>query len=515
MPKVHSTTFMLLPLACLPLLLAAQAFDGLTLVNTMNSRTCRLVSNSGQTVNSWTCTGTVSYVPYLMPDSTLWRPAPYSGASMRGAAYGGLIERYSWDGDVIESFLWSNSYHQQHHDIHPMPNGHVLLVAWDRKTRAQAESLGRQGITGDIWPDEVIEYDPVSDSVVWEWHFWDHLIQDVDPLKPNYGAVREHPELLDINIGSVQGGDWIHCNTVDYNAERDEVIVTSHNLHEVFVIDHSTTTEEARGHTGGRHGKGGDFLYRWGNPQNYDRGTSVDRVFYVVHGANWVRPGMPGAGNIVVLNNGDRSGSSGDSSVITEITAPLDSDDHYYIHPDSAFGPSAPTWKYSNGRSFYAQHLGGAYRLPNGNTLAILGTSGQLVEVTAAGQVVWQYSAGGQVGRCLKYPPDFATGVNEDAGGREWTCRLEPAAPNPFLLATAVRYRLPARGRVRLAVHDAAGRVVARLADGVQEAGVHSETFALGPGVPAGVYLLRLEAVSADGGRTVAYSGTQRLVKGR
>jgi hypothetical protein len=56
---------------------------------------------------------------------------------------------------------------------------------------------------------------------------------------------------------------------------------------------------------------------------------------------------------------------------------------------------------------------------------------------------------------------------------------------------------------------------VARLADGVQEAGVHSETFALGPGVPAGVYLLRLEAVSADGGRTVAYSGTQRLVKGR
>ncbi|MEO0073950.1 MAG: aryl-sulfate sulfotransferase [candidate division WOR-3 bacterium] len=406
----------LLFLFLLPAVAAGQAFDGLTLYGTINSRTTYLIDNSGQRVNTWNSSYSCAYMAYMLPDSTIWRSDVYSGASMRGAAYGGLIQRYDWRGNIVNSFVWSNYYHQQHHDIHPMPNGNVLLISWERKTRAQAESLGRQNITGEMWPDEVIEYDPVNRRVVWEWHAWDHLIQDVDPSKPNYGVVRDHPELIDINLGSVQGGDWMHCNTIDYNAERDEIILTSHNLHEIYVIDHSTTTEEARGHTGGRHGKGGDIIYRWGNPQNYDRGTSADRVFYVVHGANWIRPGMSGAGDIIVLNNGDRPGTSNDYSEIIQITPPLDSDDHYYIHPDSAFGPRTPTWYYSNPGSFYSQHLGGAYRLPNGNTLAILGAVSRLVEVTAAGQVVWQYNTGGQVGRAFKYPRDY-TGLTEAGEG--------------------------------------------------------------------------------------------------
>ncbi len=513
MTAFRLTAYLTLTLLVLPSLASAQAFDGLTLVNNMNSTTMKLIDNSGATVKSWTCNTNVAYVPYLMPDSTIWRPGVYSGATMRGAAYGGLIQHYSWNGSIIESFIWSNSYHQQHHDIHPMPNGHVLVVSWDRKTAAEAQAMGRQNITSDIWPDEVIEWDPVSRTVVWEWHFWDHLIQDVDPSKPNYGVVREHPELLDINLGTVQGGDWMHCNTVDYNAERDEIILTSHNLHEIYVIDHSTTTEEARGHTGGRHGKGGDILYRWGNPQNYDRGTSTDRVFYIVHGGNWIRPGMPGAGNIIVLNNGDRPGSANDYSVIIEITPPLDSNDHYYIHPDSAFGPTPQnlTWSYSNGSAFYAQHLGGAYRLPNGNTMATLGTVNKLVEVTYNKQVAWQYNTGGQIGRALKYPRDF-TGIRSE--------RTEPVAsalnisPNPFRNAASIRYKLDARSQVELSVLDVVGRLVASFDKGVQDPGEHSIAFAPRPDLPAGVYLVRLTAAARDGSGSIVTS-QERLVKGR
>ncbi|MBM3313777.1 hypothetical protein FJY70_04195, partial [candidate division WOR-3 bacterium] len=175
--------------ACLPGLALAQAFDGLTLYGTFGNRTTYLKDNDWQTVHSWTGTANCAYVAYLMPDSSIWRCDVYSGASMRGAAYGGLIQRYNWDGNVIQSFVWSNAYHQQHHDIHPMPNGNVLVLSWDRKTAAEARALGRQNIGGDIWPDEVIEIDPATDSVVWEWHFWDHLIQDVDSTKPNYGVV--------------------------------------------------------------------------------------------------------------------------------------------------------------------------------------------------------------------------------------------------------------------------------------------------------------------------------------
>ncbi len=508
MNRKNTLVALAIVLACLPATVLAQAFDGLALVNNMGSRTMKLIDSSGATVKSWSCNTGVAYVPYMLPDSTFWRPGTYSGATMRGAAYGGQIEHISWNGTVLESFIWSSSYHQQHHDIHPMDNGHVLVVSWDRKTASQAQALGRQNINGDIWPDEVIEWDPEGDSICWEWHFWDHLIQDVDPGKPNYGVVREHPELLDINLGYVMGGDWMHCNTVDYNEERDEVVVTSHNLHEFYVIDHSTTTEEARGHTGGRHGKGGDFLYRWGNPQNYDRGTSSDRVFYVVHGTNWIGPGLQGAGNLLTLNNGDRSGTSGDSSVVTEITAPLDSADHYYIHPDSAFGPRTTTWQYTNGRSFYAQHLGGAYRMPNGNTMVTLGSASRLVEVSYDKQVVWQYNTGGQIGRAPKYPREF-TGVKEEQP-RPVATELA-ARPNPFRRSTALCYQLPAAGRAELSVHDAAGRVVARLVNAEQPAGTYSVPFeTAGDELPAGIYFARLTVQPATGSRSVT---NLRLVK--
>ncbi len=449
----------------LPLAAAAQVLDGLTMYNLINNRTTYLKDNYGQTVNSWT-SSYPCYMAYLLPDSTVWRMEVWPGSVMRGGPYGGLMRHYDWDRNLIEEFLWSDSNHQQHHDFNVMPNGHVLVVSWDRKTRAQAESLGRRNITGDIWPDEVIEWDPVTRSVVWEWHFWDHLIQDVDPTKPNYGVIREHPERLDINLGSVQqGGDWMHCNTVDYNAERDEIILTSHNLHEIYVIDHSTTTEEARGSTGGRHGKGGDFIYRWGNPQNYRRGTSADQIFYVAHGANWIRPGMLGAGEVLVLNNGDRPGTAGDSSSVIQLTPPLDANDHYYIHPDSAFGPRQPSWQYSNSRAFYSQHLGGAYRLPNGNTLAVLGTTGMVYEITPAHQVVWTLSTGGQVGRATKYPRDFASGAVEE--GPKYEARSAKDQPTivrgVLWLARVLEVDSRQHAAYRAELLDIGGRKVAEL----------------------------------------------------
>jgi hypothetical protein len=498
---------------CLAAAGVGQVFDGLTLYSTLGSRTTYLINNSGQTVNSWASSYNCAYVAYLMPDSSIWRDDVYSGASMRGASYGGLVQQYNWDGDIIESFIWSNTDHQQHHDIHPMPNGHVLVVSWDRKTAAQAQALGRQNIYGDIWPDEVVEYDPSGDSVAWEWHFWDHLIQDVDAGKPNYGVVSEHPELLDINLGSVQWGDWMHCNTVDYNEERDEIVVTSHYLDEFYVIDHSTTTAEAAGHTGGQRGKGGDFLYRWGNPQNYDRGTSADRVFYIVHGTNWIPVGYPGAGDLITLNNGDRSGSQNDYSVVTQLTPPLDSAGSYHVPADSAFGPTALTWSYSNGSAFYAQHLGGAYRLPNGNTMVTLGTANKLVEVTSSGQVVWTYNVGAQIGRALEYPRDFAAGSSENPVSQP-VHRLESVAPNPFVHSTAIRYQLSSRARVRLTVDDAAGRVVRSMVDRAQDVGTYTANLTAGSDLPAGVYFVRLEVSPVDGSAYGQQVATKLLVRG-
>jgi hypothetical protein len=492
-------------LLCLMAAGSAQVSDGLAIYNPVYDRTVSLMDTNGQIIHSWSCTTTPGYTVYLMPDSTIWRPGAYSGAVMRGGVYGGQIEQYDWQGNVIRSFLWSDSNHQQHHDIHPMENGHILLLAWARKTQAQAQAMGRVNVTGEMWPEEIVEYDPDADSAVWIWRVWDHVIQDVDSTKPNFGVVRDHPELIDINVGDLFFyGDWIHANIVEYNDERDEIVFSSHFLNELYVIDHSTTTAEAAGHTGGRRAKGGDILYRWGNPMNYRRGDSTAQHFFVVHGANWIEPGLVGEGNILVFNNGDRPGTVNDYSSVEEIAPPLDSNGNYYLHPDSAFGPEGPSWIYQDPGDFNSAHMGGAYRMPNGNTFITEAVSGRLTEVTHDGQVVWQHSTTAWNGRAIKYPRDFGAGVTQDRAARIDGRLALRLWPNPCSGVTAVSYSLSTAGRVSIRVFDAAGTEVAALVQGMQAAGQHTVELHLPQSITsAGVCFIQMAVGTNDGGHSL------------
>jgi len=83
--------------------------------------------------------------------------------------------------------MYSNRHHVQHHDIEPMPNGNVMLLAWERKTTREGLMAGRDpkllAATG-LWPEHLVEIRPLrpkGGEIVWEWHLWDHLIQDRDP----------------------------------------------------------------------------------------------------------------------------------------------------------------------------------------------------------------------------------------------------------------------------------------------------------------------------------------------
>src|SRR5436305_1921840 len=160
-----------------------------------------------------------------------------------------------------------------------------------------------------MWSDKIVEIQPVSSDsgiIVWQWRTWDHLIQDADSTKLNFGVVADHPEDININLGSLNNidADWLHCNGLDYDSAHDEIMVSCHNLDEVFIVDHSTTMAEAATSSGGNSGKGGGILYRWGNPANYGRGELSDQKFYGQHNTTWIRQGLPGAGKILVFNNG-------------------------------------------------------------------------------------------------------------------------------------------------------------------------------------------------------------------
>ena len=84
----------------------------------------------------------------------------------------------------------------------------------------------------------------------------------------------------------------MHVNAVAYNAELDQIVLSSPHFNEIWIIDHGTTTEEAKGHTGGRWGKGGDILYRWGNPRAYRNGTKLDQRLFYQHNIQWIPKGL-------------------------------------------------------------------------------------------------------------------------------------------------------------------------------------------------------------------------------
>jgi hypothetical protein len=402
-----------------------EPFEGYTLYNSGNSDTAYLIDLDANPVHTWTGADKPAMTPYLFPDGSILRPCRVNNPPMDGAGFGGRIQIIDWDGVVLWDYLHSNENHQQHHDIAPMPNGNVLIVAWERKSKEEAIAMGRVNINGEIWPTEIIEVQPDGETggtIVREWHIWDHLIQDVDPQKPNCGVIADHPELLDINAGAIYGGDWIHVNGIDYNEQLDQIVMSSNWMSEIYIIDHSTTTEEAAGHAGGNCGKGGDFLFRWGNPRIYDRGDAGDQHLFRVHSPNWIDPGLPGEGNILLFNNGDRPGYQNDYSSVEEIVPPLLPDSTYQIEDGSPYGPDAPVWSYKDPPGFYSYFMSGASRLPNGNTLICEADAGYLFEVTELGEKVWDHYSivGGTIMRAYRYDLDYLgsdcpADLNDDA----------------------------------------------------------------------------------------------------
>jgi len=372
--------------------------NGYTLFSPIPSTTTYMIDNSGAVLHTWPSSYDPGQAVYGLDDGSILRTIKLPGVGNWGGTGGG-VEKIAWDGTVSWHFEYSSSTVLSHHDIEPLPNGNVLIIAWNFKSFAEAVGAGRDPSliqNSTLMSEKIIEVEPTGPSsgdIVWEWCLWDHLIQDFDPAKDNYGTVGDHPELVDINFPDRRIDDWIHANSVDYNPDLDQIVISCHNPNEIWIIDHSTTTAEAAGHSGGNSGMGGDLLYRWGNPQSYRAGSASDQKLFGQHDVQWIEPGFPGEDNILIFNNG-RGRSSGDYSSVDEIIPPVDANGQYAHTPGAAYEPSDPTWIYTDPDpySFFAQNISGAVRLPNGNSLICDGPQGYLFEVTPAKETVWEYT---------------------------------------------------------------------------------------------------------------------------
>ena len=363
-----------------------EASPGYTLFTPRNTDQAYLINLDGQAVYTWDLPARVRHIRLL------------ANGNLMTAGGNRLLEI-----DPQGKILWNYFAAGQHHDFLPLPNGNVLLIVRKQKTAAEAiakganpDAVNARGLRID-YIIEVRPSGPTTGEIVWEWSVWDHLIQDFDPNQANYGVVADHPERVDLNYRLAESvadeGDWLHTNTVDYNPQLDQIMLSARNVGELWIVDHSTTTEQAAGSTGGNGGRGGDLLYRWGNPAAYRAGSAADQQLYWAHQTQWIKSGFPNAGNIILFNNGNGySGNQRLYSSIEEIAPPVIGAG-YRRPPGASYPPAAPVWSYTAKppEDWYAQYQSGVQPLPNGNALILDSWVGTIFEVTPAGKIVWKY----------------------------------------------------------------------------------------------------------------------------
>src|SRR5262249_7154651 len=185
-----------------------RAFPGYTLLAPLKSTKTYLIDMQGRVVHAWESDYAAGQDAYLLDNGHLLRAGKLSSQDQlfAGPAAGGRVQEFTWDGELVWDFKFHNEKQVSHHDVARLPNGNVLLIVWELKTAAETLAAGRrpEAVDGPWLVDSVIEIRPTGKTtgeVVWEWHAWDHLIQDRDPRRANYGDLAAHPELIDINFG--------------------------------------------------------------------------------------------------------------------------------------------------------------------------------------------------------------------------------------------------------------------------------------------------------------------------
>jgi hypothetical protein len=399
----------------------AQQWDGYFLTSAKNSTSATLYDTTWAVYHTWTgLTAATGYSSYLMPGGFLWRSAKQTTGLPSGLPGGpicGRITKHAYDGTLLWNYLIAGTDFVSHHDIRPMPNGNVLAIVYERKTAAEVIAAGCTTYSSQMWPDKIIEIEqtgPTTGNIVWEWRSWDHLMQNTDPTKANYvTSLVDNPQLLNINYQAQS--DWQHMNGVDYNPILDQISFSSHNQDEWYIIDHSTTTVEAASHTGGFSGKGGDILYRWGNPAAY--GATGATILNVTHDAHWADEFSTVPGRLCGYNN---KGVSNSQSSADQIITPINGY-NYTIVAGSAYSPASYTSRKTLS-GMYSSNEGGTQQLPNGNEIVCSPVpSGTVREFNAAGQLIYSHAGSGS--KIKKYsacfinntPPAIPT-ITDNAG---------------------------------------------------------------------------------------------------
>ncbi|MGY8919991.1 MAG: aryl-sulfate sulfotransferase [Flavobacteriales bacterium] len=368
-----------------------------------SSTTSYLLNKEGNKIYTWNFSDTSGNDIELLPDGSIIGLFKDNNPTIDFGGFGGTAKIIDNNNNTIWEYTVSNNNSIAHHDVEILPNGNVLMIIWERVLNQIAIENGVD-FENDIFVEKIIEINRASNTIVWEWNSWNHIIQDKFENLPNYGNINNNPNKININY-SVENppggnffssGDIMHANGLDYDENNDLIYLSVNYYDEVWVIDHSTTTNEAISSQGGNFNKGGDLVYRFGNPNTYN--SLGDKIFDKQHFPNLLENGVVGEGNILIYANG----VSNQQSYIYELQMPTS----LQLLSNSNNEPDI-VWSFTN-EDLFANKLSGAVRLSNGNTLITESDYG-LWEVTNEGEVVWKYKKDEEasfIWRSYHYEPD-------------------------------------------------------------------------------------------------------------
>ncbi len=378
------------------------AQDGYNMIVPLFGNGATLVDMCGEVVHAWTSADSLRNTTwsYLQENGDIvmtLRQANVANDVIWTGGGGGIIERRTWDNDVVWSYTLNDSLYRLHHDIHVMDNGNVLALVWELKDSLEYIAAGGDMSLIDdvIWSEVILELEPNGNGgadVVWEWSAWDHLVQDYDETKSNYGVIADNPQKINLNSNTSQGqqplADWLHMNSIHFNPVFGQIMVSVPNLNEVWIIDYAGGAE-------------GSIIWRWGNPAAYDRGTADDQKLFFQHDARWAYEGIglsdPHFGTVTVFNNRvpDAEAPAGYHSEAcilepvydfyeNEYALDLASGTYLPLDFDEVYAAPNPADLASNITSNYQI-------LPDGHSLIGEGNQGEAIELDENNEVVWRY----------------------------------------------------------------------------------------------------------------------------
>lgn len=356
--------------------------NSILLVNDAINNRVYLMDKTSEILHEWELESGLGNDCLLLENGQLLALLEAGSPKIDFGGFGGNLQLINPDNSIEWEYLISDENFMSHHDVEMLPNGNILILVWVKKTAEEALKAGFK-YDYDIFPESVFELDPKAMQIVWRWNSWDHLVQDHDETKENFGAIADNPHKININFNPIDSGDIMHANGIGYDSHKDLIYISVNFYSEIWVIDHSTTEQEARENRGGNYNKGGDLVYRFGNPSTYDNGE-MTRLFYNNH-----YPNINNSQNTMFMF---MNGNSLGQSIVYEFNLPQDfsiGDDPeilwHYTHPD-----------------LYSQKVSGATELPNGNIFITEGDFGAW-EVTREGEIVWQFKAEGFFWRIYPY----------------------------------------------------------------------------------------------------------------